>query len=405
MASNDFAARRYMKLFVYLPCALHPQIRTALIVGYGMGNTAAALVANRELQHIDVADISRDILEFSRQMNARPTVQPLDDPRVQVHVEDGRQFLAGQTRSYDLITGEPPPPVMAGVVNLYTREYFQLVRARLAARGMTTHWLPMMNISDHAAKSIIAAFCAAFNDCSLWHGSARNLMLLGTRDAGPPVSAARYRQQWDDPAIRAELVSLGLDLPEQLGALFIGDASYLASLTQDDPPLTDDRPALIQRKGSPAQRDALLWEWRDTQQARERFLSSLLVARLWPLELRMQVSPQFENQRLLNDLLFPERTPVRQTRVLHQVLHNTPLQLPVLLLLNSDSDVQTALANASEAERARPQWRIHHVARQLSERNYAAALALVQSVPDDALPFADLREYLAAAAQRAERSP
>jgi spermidine synthase len=95
-------------------------------------------------------------------MHTHEQRSPLDDPRVQLHVEDGRHFLAGHTdTAYDLITGEPPPPIIAGVVNLYTREYFELMHARLAPGGMASYWLPLMNLSVPSTQAIIGAFCEA----------------------------------------------------------------------------------------------------------------------------------------------------------------------------------------------------------------------------------------------------
>ena len=52
-----------------------------------------------------------------------------------MHIEDGRYFLQTTDRQFDLITGEPPPPGIAGVENLYSREYFQLIHDRLADGG------------------------------------------------------------------------------------------------------------------------------------------------------------------------------------------------------------------------------------------------------------------------------
>jgi spermidine synthase len=394
MTANDFAARRYMKLFVYLPKALHPKLERALIVGYGIGSTAAALTDEPGLVQLDIADISRDILDLSREMRAGPARNPLDDPRVTVHLEDGRQLLAANGPGYDLITGEPPPPVIAGVVNLYTREYFELVRQRLAEGGMATHWLPLMNLSAPAAKSIIHAFCDAFSDCSLWHGSARNFMLFGTRNASVANSSDQFAQLWSRPGTLAELTNIGFEQPEQLGAAFIGDSAYLKELTRDVPPLTDDLPRLIQTPGPREDRDALIWEWRDTRKTRDRFVSSRLIEKLWNAELRARTARQFENQRLLNDLLFPEQTPVRQTQVLHQVLQGTRLKLPVLLMLNSDPDVQAQLAKAPEAVRTRPEWQVHRLAGSLAARDYGAALRVLREMPNERVPLAELLEYV-----------
>ena len=66
MASTDWGGRRYMKAFVYLPLLLTSTPRRALLISYGVGATAQALVDTPGLQSIDVVDISRDILEASR---------------------------------------------------------------------------------------------------------------------------------------------------------------------------------------------------------------------------------------------------------------------------------------------------------------------------------------------------
>lgn len=393
MTVNDFAARRYMKLFAYLPAALHPKLERALIVGYGIGSTAAALTADPRLRRIDVVDISRDTLDISRELRTHEGPPPLDDPRVRVHIEDGRHFLAGQDQSYDLITGEPPPPIIAGVVDLYTEEYFRLIRARLLPGGMATHWLPMMNISPQAAKAIIAAFCNAFEDCTLWHGSARNFMLMGTHAARGPVSAEQFGRLWNDPGQANEARRLGLEVPQQLGALFIGDSTYLRELTRDTPALTDEFPRRIHVGAPLDERDKLIWQWRNTRMARERFTNSDWVKRLWPADLQALSGKQFENQRLINDLLFPDKTPVRQIDVLHQVALGTPLQFPVLLLVHGNPDAQVALARASPEERARPEWRLQVAAGYLAARDFEAALPVLRQLPEKSLPLPELLEW------------
>src|SRR5262249_32351849 len=143
MSSTGWDARRYMGLYVYLAEALHPRLRSALLVSYGMGMTARALTGTGELETIDIVDISRDGLDLAPHAFEDPRDNPLLDPRVRVHVEDGRAFLSTTGQRFDLITSEPPPPKTAGVVNLYSQEYFALLRARLAEGGMVTYWLPV----------------------------------------------------------------------------------------------------------------------------------------------------------------------------------------------------------------------------------------------------------------------
>src|SRR6185369_1818235 len=148
-----------------------------------VGNTAKAMTDSRGLETIDVVDLSRDILAMNRIVFPGETGRPLEDPRVRVHIEDGRYFLQTSDRRFDLITGEPPPPGIAGVENLYSREYFQLIHDRLADQGIVTYWLPLADLTDVSAKAILRAFCEVFDDCSLWNGSGTNLMMVGGRNA------------------------------------------------------------------------------------------------------------------------------------------------------------------------------------------------------------------------------
>jgi len=118
MSGTTPGSRRYMKLYVYMPVALHQAPRKALLISYGVGSTAKALTDMEELRQIDIVDISREILEMSDLVYGDSPEHPLRDPRVQVHVEDGRYFLQTSSSQYDIITGEPPPPKVAGVVDL-----------------------------------------------------------------------------------------------------------------------------------------------------------------------------------------------------------------------------------------------------------------------------------------------
>ncbi len=72
-----------------------------------------------------------------------------------------------------------------------------------------------------------------------------NLMMVGTRDARGGASDEQFRAQWNTPAIATEMKRLGIERPEQLGALLIGDAVLIHALIDEAPALTDDNPKLI----------------------------------------------------------------------------------------------------------------------------------------------------------------
>src|SRR6185503_13301634 len=247
--TTGYGVRRYQKLYVYWPVAVHPDVKRALLIGYGVGNTAKELTDSAAIESIDLVDLSRDILSMAPVVFPDERQQPLRDPRMRVHIEDGRYFLQTTDRQFDLITGEPPPPGIAGVENLYSREYFQLIHDRLAEQGIVTYWLPLADLTDSSVKAILRAFCDVFDDCSLWNGSGTNLMIVGSRrddsaEAHGSISAQDFVRQWNVPTVAAEMKRLGVERPEQLGALFLGDAAFIHALVGDARPLTDDDPKL-----------------------------------------------------------------------------------------------------------------------------------------------------------------
>jgi predicted membrane-bound spermidine synthase len=390
MSATDVQARRYMKLYVYLPAALHPDLRRALLVSYGVGSTARALADTPGVERIDVVDISRDILDLSSRAFPDPARDPLRDPRVRAHVEDGRYFLETTRQRYDLITGEPPPPMVAGVVDLYTREYFQLVHERLAEGGMFTTWLPLRQLSDASALSILRAFCEVFSDCSLWRGMSFELMLLGTRGAGGPVGESHFRAQWRDPVVLPELQALGFERPEQLGALFIADAPQLRRWISDVPPLVDDRPRRITAPATSLEsQNALFTEWLDPRADRARWSRSELADRLFPPALRTGSLPFFEIQHLLDSFgegIRSDRWSERLTD-LRAVLARSSLRTPVLWLLGSDADAQRIIDAAGPGARELPEVQLHLAARALAERDYPSALRWLERAQDSPRTF------------------
>jgi predicted membrane-bound spermidine synthase len=338
MSGSSFPSRRYMKMFAYWPLALNPEARHALLISYGVGSTARALTDSASLQSIDVVDISREILEMGRLVFPPGERYPLDDPRVRVHLEDGRFFLLTTDRRFDLITAEPPPPKNAGIVNLYSREYFRLLHARLAEGGIATYWLPVFQLEPDDARAIVAAFCDAFADCSLWQGFGPEWILAGSRDARGPGSQQAFARQWRDPAVAPELAALGIDRPEYLGAAFLADAAGLKQLVDGRPPLEDDHPNRISFR-LPGLTDPFFVRLSDPETRRAAFARSQWVARLWPEPLRSLTLPAFAEQAPLERYAWSTygvgRTGLPEVLAL---LAQPGTRAPVLWLLDSSHD-------------------------------------------------------------------
>lgn len=381
MSGNNLPGRRYMKTFVYWPMAFHPEAEQALLICFGVGNTAKALTDFKSLKSIDVVDISKDVLGLSTLAFPDPAQNPLHDPRVRTHVEDGRFFLQSTPRKFDLITGEPPPPTVPGVAVLYSREYFQLLHDRLNPGGIATYWLPIMQMGETPAKAIIRGFTDVFGESYLWHGADSELILIGVRAGGSPRPDA-FPRLWQDPRQRPELQALGLETPTQLLSGFIGDREYLRRITQDTPPLLDNYPKRILTKWQP---DAPLFRsWYDTEACKARFQASQsLQARLSPT-LCSAALPAFDFQTMLVSMGHSAQDgPFPRFDEIHRTLTKSALKAPALWALGSNDDTLRIVDALPEDSKHTPEAQFHLGCRSLADRNLQGAFDHMKVAIDD----------------------
>lgn len=412
MSATSTAAKRYMKLYVYLPIALKPDTRDALLISYGVGTTAKALTDSGKLEKIDVVDISEDILEMSSIIYPGDD-NPLRDERVTVHIEDGRFFLNTTSNHYDLITSEPPPPKIAGVVNLYSEEYFRLIRERLNPGGYASYWLPVQQLEPTDTLAIIKAFCSSFDDCSLWSGGGLEWMLLGSNGADMQSDAAQMAAQWRDPAVYPELVALGFESAAQLGSLFMADADLLAEVTADVAPVTDNFPARISSRLVNNLEHVELYDMlMDESQRVERFRTSELIGQRWPEELRRESERYFPYERLIKYHLtgnaYRRPTDTYFWEAVDDLLTNTSLTTLPLWLLGSDRVTQDVVEGLLEKDGYRTTFALDLARKYTADRDYKTALMYlhdyVSATRDVDLWVSNFYLYLLARNGKSERA-
>ncbi|MGH7741205.1 MAG: hypothetical protein ACRENS_04210 [Candidatus Eiseniibacteriota bacterium] len=192
MSGTGPMAQRYMRLMAHMPLLAQDQPRRALLICFGVGNTASAIVSHPELSAIDVVDLNDRVFETAPEF-AATNQRAYDDPRVRLIHDDGRRFLAKTSERYDLVTSEPPPPRAAGVYRLYSAEYYRSVLAHLTPHGMMTQWLPVNVLSSKSANRITATFASVFPHALLFVGSDEQLILMGGRD---PFDAALLEHRY-----------------------------------------------------------------------------------------------------------------------------------------------------------------------------------------------------------------
>ncbi len=384
MSGTAWPSQRYMKLYAYLPAAIHPNMKNALLISYGVGSTAKAITNLGALDTIDIVDISRDALELSDIIYQSREAHPLADKRVNVHIEDGRFFLQTTDKTFDLITGEPPPPKINHVVNLYTQEYFKLIYERLNEGGLTTYWLPVYQLSAQESKSIIKAFCNVFQNCTLWSGAGLEWMLVGMRGEPHKTDRDQFTFPWKDSVIANDLKNTGIELPEQLGSLFLAGNKALGEITLNSLPLQDNFPHRLSGKTYSLQENQVFFnEVMASTETRKRFKNSAFIRQVWPDSLRQDTLAYFDYQRVLSDVFFGAGKDSGYFFAdFHKVLTDTRLETLPLLMLKSDFQEQLIARQLASEGDTRNEISLILAKSAISKRQYAGAIALLESYMD-----------------------
>jgi spermidine synthase len=133
-----------------LPLLVHPDPRDIAVIGLGSGDTTFSIGGRPEVRSIRCIEILRPQLENLRQLvQTHPDpglLKLLDDKRVEHLSGDGRAYLKRSELRFDIIEADAQWPTTAYAGNVYSREYFELLKSRLKIGGFAVTWAPTERI-------------------------------------------------------------------------------------------------------------------------------------------------------------------------------------------------------------------------------------------------------------------
>lgn len=213
MSGTSKSALRYMKLMAHFPLLAHPHPKNALLICFGVGNTAKAICSHSSIERLDAVDLSGPVFELAPEF-AATNDKVYEDKRVRLIHDDGRTFLDLTRNKYDLITSEPPPPSMPGVSRLYSIEYYQACRAHLTPDGIVSQWLPVYQLTADMIDRMVETFRVVFPETLMFCGAGQEIIMLGSQK---PIDLARVEQRFaQDGAVLADLKSIGVPSPAHM---------------------------------------------------------------------------------------------------------------------------------------------------------------------------------------------
>ncbi len=242
-ASLEQLDRQTMYLTGYIPGVLHHGPEDVVVIGLGGGMTVEALANLPGVKSIDCAELEGTVVEVNRLWQDY-NGHVLQDPRVRMVITDGRTYVLGSPRKFDIIASEPSNVWIAGVANLFTREFYGSCRAHLKPRGIMCQWLQAYGLSRECLGYVLHSFFDVFPNGMVWQSNFGDLILIGSNEP-VQLDLERLRQLYtQSPGMQRNFFAIDLFRPEEMMGHFVMTREQALEIFGQSPFNTDDLPLL-----------------------------------------------------------------------------------------------------------------------------------------------------------------
>jgi spermidine synthase len=231
------------KMLAHLPLLLHPDPHRALTVGFGSGGTSMSMTLHDiDVDCVEIEAAVPGAAEHFRSENRGV----LSHPRFHLICDDARSWLRVAPVDYDVIVTDCTNIQYRSNGDLYTVEYFQLMRDRLNQNGVAAAWVPANGIREEDLKTLLRSFREVFPHTSIWYMNTLPtdfLIVVGSSRA-LNIDLAKLDERMRKPGVHEDLEAVGLADTCRLLYTFLAAEERVANYVESGPLNSDDRPIL-----------------------------------------------------------------------------------------------------------------------------------------------------------------
>jgi spermidine synthase len=221
----------------HLPMLLHDNPRKVLVIGLGTGMTLGATSVHPGVEELTLAEIEPSVVGAARTFGTYNN-HVLDNPKLKIIHNDGRNYLLTTKRKYDVITADPIHPWTQGSGYLYTDEYFKIASEHLLPGGIMCQWLPIYELSPNDLKSVLKTFSQNFQYAMVWL-TQYDAEIIGS-DSPILIDEEKLQSRIQFPAIAQNLRPVMMDSSTDFLSYFIMGTDGAAAFGRDGIVNTDD---------------------------------------------------------------------------------------------------------------------------------------------------------------------
>ena len=155
----------YHEMLAHVPLFAHGGARRVLIVGGGDGGMLREVLRHSEVERVVQVEIDASVIELSREFLPNHSRGAFDDPRAELIIADGLEYVNETRERFDIIISDSTDPVGPGA-SLFTAAFYKGCRRCLADGGVVVTQNGVVFLQPEEARSTARELDGLFRD---WH--------------------------------------------------------------------------------------------------------------------------------------------------------------------------------------------------------------------------------------------
>ena len=157
----------YHEMMTHVPCFAHGNVSSVLIVGGGDGGMLREVCRHRSIKSITQVEIDQAVVDMAIQYLPGHSQGAYDDPRLNLVIADGMDFIRETEDKFDVIISDSTDPIGPGEV-LFTEDFYSSSRTCLNEGGVlvTQNGVAFMQLDE--VRTTAARLAPLFRDTTFY---------------------------------------------------------------------------------------------------------------------------------------------------------------------------------------------------------------------------------------------
>lgn len=162
--------------FSMIPLLYTDDLENVLVIGLGSG-LSASVYENAGAKSVDVAELSKPIIEYSKEYFKKANDDLHTSPRVKIYQKDGRSLLYTKEKMFEIISIEISSIWFNGATNLYSEQFYKAAAERLGDTGVMQQWVQLHHLTTKDVNTIISTFREYFKYVNFWYFGGQGVLI------------------------------------------------------------------------------------------------------------------------------------------------------------------------------------------------------------------------------------